>query len=772
MRLRVLALALAGLYASSAWAAQPFVVKDIRVEGIQRTEAGTVFSYLPVKVNDTMTDDKAAAAIKALYATGFFSDVRLESDDKVLVVIVQERPAIAQIEIEGAKEFSVENLKEGLKQTGLAEAKIYDKSLLDRAEKEIKRQYVSRGYYSAEVTTTVTPLERNRVSLSFKIVEGEVAKIRNLNIIGAHAFKEKALLDLFQLTTPGLFSWFSKNDQYSKQKLSADLEVLRSFYLNHGYLEFNIDSTQVQITPDKQDIYITVNISEGPVYKVTDVKLAGDLLLPEEELRKLITLKPGDTFSRDRLTQSSKKISDRLSNDGYSFANINPVPDLNKEQHTAAFTFFIDPGRRVYVRRINISGNAKTQDEVIRREMRQMEGGWYSGEKITRSKERLDRTSFFSEVNVETPPVAGTADQVDVNVNVTERQTGSITVGAGFSSADKLVLSGGVSQSNIFGSGNQLSVQVNSGKINKVYSLSFTNPYFTPDGVSFGYDVYRRDSDTTNLSGVVAYKTSTSGFGTRLGLPLNELDFLNVGLALEHTSLFLDVSQLTSATADPSTIARAQQYLDFTQTFGTSTNTLRTNVSWARDSRDSVFYPTKGRLQEVAGELALPPGDLEYYRLTYRQQYLWPATTWLTLSLNGRLGYANGYAGKPLPFFKNYYAGGVDSVRGYLTSSLGPKDINGDALGGNKSVVFNAEALVPMPGVKQDKSVRLSAFVDGGQVFGKDEKLSFSDLRYSAGFAVSWYSPVGPLKFSIAQPLNRKEGDKAERFQFQLGTFF
>jgi len=609
-------------------------------------------------------------------------------------------------------------------------------------------------------------------SLSFKIVEGEVAKIRNLNIIGAHAFKEKDLLDLFQLTTPGLFTWFSKNDQYSKQKLSADLEVLRSFYLNHGYLEFNIDSTQVQITPDKQDIYITVNISEGAVYKVTDVKLAGDLLLPEEELRKLITLKPGDTFSRDRLTQSSKKISDRLSNDGYSFANINPVPDLNKEQHTAAFTFFIDPGRRVYVRRINISGNARTQDEVIRRELRQMEGGWYSGEKITRSKERLDRTSFFSEVNVETPPVAGTADQVDVNINVTERQTGSITIGAGFSSADKLVLSGGVSQSNIFGTGNQLSVQVNSGKINKVYSLSFTNPYFTPDGVSFGYDVYRRDSDTTNLSGVVAYKTSTSGFGARLGLPLNELDFLNVGLALEHTSLFLDEAQLTSSIADPSTIARAQQYLDFTKTFGTSTNTLRTNVSWARDSRDSVFYPTKGRLQEVASELALPPGDLEYYRLTYRQQYLWPAATWLTLSLNGRFGYANGYGGKPLPFFKNFYAGGVDSVRGYLTSSLGPKDANGDALGGNRSVVFNAEALVPMPGVKQDKSVRLSAFVDGGQVFGKDEKLSFSDLRYSAGIAVSWYSPVGPLKFSIAQPLNRKEGDKAERFQFQLGTFF
>jgi len=772
MRLRVLALALAGICASSAWAMQPFVVKDIRVEGIQRTEAGTVFSYLPVKVNDTMTDEKASAAIKALYATGFFSDVRLEMDNDVLVVVVQERPAIAQIDIDGAKEFTKDNLKDGLKQIGLSEAKIYDKSLLDRAEKEIKRQYVAKGFYSADVTTTVTPLDRNRVSISFKIVEGPVAKIRNINIIGAQAFKEKDLLELFQLTTPGWFTWFSKNDQYSKQKLSADLEALRSYYLNRGYLEFNIDSTQVQITPEKQDIYITINVSEGSVYKVSDVKLSGEMLLPEEEIRSLISLKAGDTFSRERLTESSKKISDRLSNDGYSFANINAVPDLDKEKHTAAFTFFIDPGRRVYVRRINISGNARTQDEVIRRELRQMEGGWYSGEKITRSKQRLDRTSFFSDVNVETPPVPGTNDQVDVNVSVTERQTGSITVGAGYSSSDKLILSTGVSQTNIFGTGNELSLKINSGKVNKIYSVSFTNPYFTPDAVSFGYDVYRKDVDTTNLTGVVAYKTSTTGAGIRLGLPLNELDSINFCLAAEKTHLSLNEDQLTSDLADASTIARAQQYLDFINIFGESTTTLRPSISWSRDSRDSIFYPTKGMLQELSGEAGIPPGDLEYYRVTYRHQYLWPATSWLTFALGGRIGLANGYGGKPLPFFKNFYSGGVDSVRGYETSSLGPKNSNGDALGGNKNLVFNAEALFPMPGVKQDKSIRLSTFVDGGQVFGKDEKISFSDLRYSAGIAVSWYSPVGPLKFSVAQPLNKKEGDKIERFQFTFGTSF
>ncbi|HVK54278.1 MAG TPA: outer membrane protein assembly factor BamA [Burkholderiales bacterium] len=759
MRLRVLALALAGICASSAWAVQPFVVKDIRVEGIQRTEAGTVFSYLPVKVNETMNDEKASAAIKALYATGFFSDVRLEVDKDILVVIVQERPAIAQIDIDGAKEFSRDNLKDGLKQVGLSEAKIYDKALLDRAEKEIKRQYLSRGYYSADVTTTVTPLERNRVALSFKIVEGEVAKIRDINIIGAQAFKEKSLRGLFQLTTPGLFTWISKNDQYSKQKLSADLETLRSFYLNRGYLEFNINSTQVQITPDKQDIYITLNISEGPVYTVTDVKLAGELLVPEAELRSLITIKPGDTFSRDRLTESSKKISDRLSNDGYSFANINAVPELDKEKHTAAFTFQVDPGRRVYVRRINISGNTRTQDEVVRRELRQMEGGWYSGEKIARSKQRLDRTNYFSEVNVETPPVPATTDQVDVNINVTERQTGSIQLGAGFSSADKLVLSASVSQSNIFGTGNFLSAQINNGQVNKVYALSFTNPYFTSDGVSFGYDLYKRDTDYSELS-TGNYNTSTTGAGVRLGLPVTETDAINLGLALERTNL-----ETNSSTP--------QRVQDFVTTNGEEYDTVRGSITWSRDTRDSIFYATKGRLQEVGSEFGLPGGDLKYYKLRYRQQWLYPATTWLTMSLNGELGYADGYGGKELPFFRNFYLGGVGSVRGYETSSLGPRDpVTDDSIGGNRSILFNAEALFPLPGLNQDKSVRLSAFIDGGQVFDKNEKISMDELRYSAGIAVSWYSPVGPLKFSIANPLNKKDGDKVERFQFQLGTFF
>jgi len=764
MRLSVVALALAGIHASSSWAIESFVVKDIKVEGIQRTEAGTVFSYLPIKVNDTLDDERATTAIKALYATGFFSDVRLEKEGDVLVVIVQERPAIAQIDINGAKELSKDSLKDGLKQIGLMEAKIYDKSALDKAEKEIKRQYVSRGYYSAEVTITVTPLERNRVSLTVNITEGEVAKIRDINIIGTKAFKEKDLLSLFELRTPGWFTWISSNDQYSKQKLTADLETLRSFYLNRGYLEFAVESTQVQITPDKQDIYITININEGPVYKVTDVKLAGELLVPEAELKRLITVKPGDTFSREKIVDSQKRISDRLSNDGYSFANVNPVPEIDREKQTAAFTFFVDPGRRVYVRRINISGNNRTRDEVIRREMRQFEGGWYSGDKIQRSKQRLDRTSFFDDVNIETPPVPGTTDQVDINITVKERQTGSITLGAGYSTSDKLVLSGSISQSNIFGSGNQLVLQVNSGSINKVYAVSFTNPYATTDGVSLGYDVYRRDVNATNLTGVAPYKTSTSGLGLRLGLPLNEEDFVNLGLGFEHTDVSVDFS-------DPLN-PPPPQYVDFINIFGQKTNTVRTNAGWARDSRDSIFYPTKGRLQEVAAEAGTPPGDLKYYRLTYHQQYLYPAASWLTISLNGELGYANGYGNKPLPFFKNFYAGGVGSVRGFQTSSLGPRDVNGNALGGNKRITLNAEALLPLPGLKTDKSVRFSVFVDGGNVFGQDEKIRFGDLRYSTGVGVSWFSPVGPLKFNLGVPIKKKEGDKIERFQFQLGTVF
>ena len=755
---KLLAALCTALFSASVLAIQPFVIRDIRVEGVQRTEAGTVFSYLPVKVGESMDDEKAAASLKALYATGFYTDVRLEVENDVLVVFVAERPAIAQIDINGAKEFTKENLKDGLKQVGISEAKIFDRSVLDRAEKEIKRQYTSRGFYSATVKTTATPLERNRVSLAFNIEEGEVSKIVDINIIGASAFSESTLLKEFELSTGGWFSWFTKEDQYSKQKLSGDLEKLKSFYLNRGYLEFNIESTQVSITPDKEKIFITLTISEGPVYKVGEIKFAGELKITEAEMRSLLLFKAGETFSRQKIVDTVKAISDRLGNDGYSFANINPVPEPDKGKQTASFTLFVDPGRRVYVRRINVQGNSRTRDEVVRRELRQLEAGWYSVDKINRSKERLERTGYFEDITVETPAVPGTNDQVYLNVTVKERNTGSLQFGVGYSSADKLTVSASVSQANIFGSGNQLSFRINNGSISKVYEVSYLNPYWTVDGVSRGFDLYVRDLNTASLS-TGEYQSTATGGGVRFGVPVTEYDAINFGFGYERNDLKLDAFS-------------PQRYLDYVNTFGSRSNTVRGTFGFGRDTRDSIYFPSRGYLLEAGAEVGLPGGDVKFWRLQTRGQWLQPIWGPIVLSVNGEFGMADGYGGKPLPFFKNFYAGGVDSIRGFEQSSLGPRDTNGDFVGGNRRVVGNVELLFPMPGVKTDKSVRLSVFADIGNVFGAFEEMKFGDLRSSVGIGVSWFSPVGPLKFSLAKPLKQKPEDKVERFQFLLGRVF
>jgi outer membrane protein insertion porin family len=765
---RISALAAALLLAFQAHAFEPFQVSDIRVEGIQRTEAGTVFSYLPVKVGDTLTPDKASAAIQALYATGFFKDVRLEMQDNVLLIMVEERPAIASVEFSGMKEFSKDDIKNALKQLGLAEGRILDKALLDKAEQELKRQYYNRGLYAVQVAASLSPLERNRTSVTFEVNEGEVAKIRSINIIGAKAFKEKDLLKLFTLTTPGMMTWWTKNDQYSKQKLAGDLEALRSHYLNRGHLEFRIDSTQVSITPDKKDIYITLNITEGEVYTVSDYKLVGDLPVPEEELKALVSLKPGDVFSREALNNSIKKIGDRLGNDGFAFSNVNAAPEVDKEKKQVSFTFLIDPGRKVYVRRINIAGNTVTRDEVIRREMRQIEGSWYAADKVNRSRERVERLSYFKEVNVETPPVAGTPDQVDVNFNVTEQSTGSIMLGAGFSSSDGLVLSGSVSQRNLFGSGNALSLQLNTGSYNTVYSLSFTRPYFTQDGTSLGFDLYRKDIDTSDLDDVTSYSQSTIGAGLRMGVPITELDTVNLGAAAEQYSFDL-------------TDESPNHYKLFCDnTLSCEKTSLRLDAGWARDSRDSFLYPTKGSFQKAHAEFGTPVGDIKYYKLSYEHQWLKPLSRNVTLLLNGEIGYGGGYDGEEMPFFRNFYAGGIGSVRGFKAGTLGPKDSNGDAIGGDKRLVGNAELLFPFPGAGNDRSLRLSTFLDVGGVWGPNgdpaygdyENFSFAELRYSAGIAVTWLSPMGPIKLSLAKPLKKFEGDEEEMFQFQLGNVF
>jgi outer membrane protein insertion porin family len=764
-----LTLALAAVLAvQPASAEEPFVVKDIRVEGVQRTEAGTVFSYLPVKVGDVMTDEKTTAAIKALYATGFFKDVRLEARDGVLIVTVEERPSISSIKLVGMKEFSEDDLKKGLKETGLAEGRVLDRALLDKARQELQRQYFNRGKYAVEITSTVTPLERNRVAVQFDVVEGDSAKIRQINIVGNQAYPEKELLKQFESTTPGWLTWYTKNDQYSKARLAGDIENLRSFYLNRGHLEFTVDSTQVSISPDKQGIYITVNVTEGPQYRISDVKLAGQMLVPEAELQKFITVKPGDIFERDKLTEITKKISDRLGNDGYAFANVNAVPELDKEKATVAFTLFVDPGRRVYVNRINVAGNTKTRDEVVRREIRQMESAYYDAEKINRSRDRLNRLGYFTQVNIETPAVSGTTDQVDVNVSVTEKSTGSVMLGAGFSSSEGVVLSGSVSQSNVFGTGNRLTAQVNSGSVNTVYSLSYTNPYYTIDGVSLGYDIYRRDVDASSLDSVGEYETSTYGVGMRFGLPVNERDYMTFGLTYEDTSI-------TTTPESP------VQYVRFVEEFGEDNDTLRLDTAWSRDTRNSYLFPTKGLFQRVAAEIGTPAGSLQYYKLSFQHQQFFPLGKDFTLMLNGEAGIGDGLfdmSDKPLPFFKNFYVGGTSSVRGFKRGTLGPKDALGNALGGDTRVVANAELFFPLPGLKDDQSLRMSAFVDGGASFGSGdylgryEEFAVEDMRYSAGLAVLWVSPLGPLKFSLAQPIVKKDDDNEEIFQFTLGNVF
>ena len=750
---------LTALVAPVSHAFEPFTVKDIRVEGVQRTDAGTVFNYLPIKVGDRVDDEKASAAVKALYATGFFRDVSLQVENGILVVIVQERPTISQLDITGAKEFDKDTLKKGLKDIGVAESRIFDRSALDRAEQEIKRQYINRGYYAMKVTTTVTPQERNRVAVQFAIDEGDVAKIAHINIVGATAFPEATLVKEMSLSTSGWFTWYTKNDQYSKQKLAADLETLRAYYTNRGYLTFNVDSTEVSITPEKENIYITINITEGPRYTVGDIKLAGELLLPEVELMRLIQVKPGDVYSREKLTQSAKNISDRLGSDGYAFANVNAVPDIDKDKLTAGFTFFIDPGRRVYIRRINISGNAKTRDEVIRREMRQLEDAWYDSTRIERSRVRITRLNYFDDVNVETPAVAGSPDQIDIDVTVTEKTTGNLLAGVGYSSADGIVLTGSVSQNNVFGTGNSVTAQVNSSKIGRTISLLYSEPYWTEDGVTRTSEIYDRSINSSSLP-IAAYSSTTLGAAMGFAVPVTETDAINFGGRVEHTDITLGGGS-------------PPIYVTFVQDFGNTTNAFILTAGWARDTRDNVLFPTSGLLQSALGEWGTPIGNLQYYKVSYLVQWFTPLPANVVWMLRGDFGYGGGLDGKPLPFFKAYYGGGVGSVRGYETASLGPQDNEGNTIGGRRKIIGNSEWFFPLPGAKtQDQSVRLSVFLDAGQIWDNGSQPQFEGFRYSTGLGLAWNSPVGPLKFSYGVPIHRQPGDRIQHFQFQVGTVF
>ncbi|WP_295760756.1 outer membrane protein assembly factor BamA [Undibacterium sp.] len=770
LRRRALALAAFALCSGQALAVEPFKVKDIRVEGLQRTEAGTVFSYLPVRVGETFDDAKSVSAIKSLYATGFFKDVQIEAQDGVLIVLLEERPTIAGVDFTGTKEFEKDALVKALKDVGVGETKIFDKATVDRAEQELKRQYLSRGLYGMQITTTITPIERNRVNVTFAVEEGEIAKIARINVIGNKYFTDSELFELMALSTPTWFSWYTKADQYSKQKLAGDIENLKSFYQNRGFLEMQVESTQISITPDKKEIYITVNIIEGDKYTVSDIKLEGEMFGREAELSSLLLLNKNDVYNAARLTESTRRISERMGNFGYAFANVNANPLLDKEKKEVAFTVFVDPGKRVYVRRINLAGNTKTRDEVIRREFRQFEGSWYDGEKIKVSRDRVERLGFFKEVTIETPEVSTSTDQVDVNLAVTERPTGNIMFGAGYSQTEKLTLTGSIQQSNVFGSGDTVGLDINTSRQNRTIAVSHTDPYFTDDGVSRSFDLFHRT--TTPIAGSVGYyKILSTGGNIRFGVPFSELDTVFFGLGVERT-------QVQTNTGSP---FRYRKYVadfgdgekDPTSIFygaGTAVNTtFPLTAAWQRDSRDSPLTPSIGRYQRANLELSAF-GDFKYYRGIYNHQYFTPVYRSVILALNGELDYGHGLGGKPYPLFKNFYAGGIGSVRGYDSSSLGSKDPNGDSLGGATRLLANAELQVPFPGA--DKSLRWFTFLDAGNVFDEGQKIQIKELRASAGIGISWISPVGPLKLSFGKALNAKVGDKTQTFQFQMGTGF
>lgn len=756
--LRLLPLLLAVWLASPAHAFEPFTVRDIRVEGIQRIEPGTVFGYLPVKVGERFTEQQATEAVRALFATGFFSDVRIDVTGDVVQVVVQERATIASISFNGMKEFESKTVLQSLSQVGFADGRIFDRALLERAEQELKNQYLSRGKYSAEITGTVTPLPRNRVGVTFDVFEGDVAKIRQIRIVGNEAFSESTLRGLFQLTTPGWLTWYTKADQYSRQKLQADTETLRSYYLDRGYLEFSVEPPQVTISPDRKDIFVTITIHEGKPYKVSDVKLVGDLLGLDDDLRKLITVKPDETFSAAKVNASGKAITDYLGDLGYAFANVNPNPVIDREAKTAELVFFVDPNRRVYVRRINVGGNVRTRDNVIRREVRQSEAGWYNAAEIQLSRNRIDRLGYFQEVGVDTQPVPGTPDQVDVNVNVTEKPTGMINLGVGYSSSDRLMLMAGISEDNIFGSGNNLSLNVNTSNSNQALVVTHTNPYWTRDGISRSTNLYYRKMRQW-YGNTGDYRVKTGGLGMTFGIPFSETDRVFFGGTYERNHITLyDNSPLN--------------YRTYVEQFGAKSDAYILSAGWSKDTRDSGLAPNSGYLTRLNVEGSVF-GDLRYYSATAQQQYYWPITRVMTLGLNAQVDWGRGYSGQPYPPLKNFYAGGIGSVRGYEGGSLGPRDpATNDYLGGAKRAFFNAQLYLPFPGTQQDRTLRWFMFVDGGQSYADTQKMSLGDFRYAAGIGLSWESPLGPLQISWGRALNKKDGDDTQPFQFQIGTSF
>ncbi len=781
-----------------------FTISDIRIEGLERISAGTVLTYLPVERGDRMDASRASSSLRALYKTGFFNDVKLEHEGDILVVIVQERPSISKVNLVGNKDIKEEELRKALAGIGLAEGEVYNRLIIDKVKQELTKQYYNRGKYNVKVTPSIKVLDRNRVEVTIAVGEGKASKIRHINIVGNKRFTDAEIMEEFEAKTTNWLSWYKRDDQYAKEKIQGDLEKLRAFYLDRGYVDFEVDSTQVTISPDRRNIYITANVSEGEVYKIRDTKLTGTFVIGQDALEPLIFTQKGDIFSRKRLEQTSNAIKGVLANVGYAFADVQAVPDIDKVKREVGLTFFVNPGKRVYVRRVTFTGNSKTQDEVLRREMRQFEGGWFSQAAVDRSKIRLQRLGYFQDVTVETPKVAGTDDQVDIDISVKERQVGNFQFGFGYAAAQGLITNISLQQENFLGKGNRVGFAVSNSINSKSFTLSYFNPYWTDEGVSRGFNLSFRDSSFGQRDNLSRYQSNTIDASTVFSVPVTETDRINFQIGVDQNKLrladnvntprtFIDFFNknggsrgcdiFPTQTSPDNVVPPVIEDVAFTRC--ADYRSLRGQVGWARDTRNRFFVPTAGSYARVGAEITLPMSDLRYYKLSGEYQKFFPITQSFVLMSKTELGLGKPYdSTRGFPFFENFYGGGSRSVRGFRDNTLGPRYVfgvpptagvpftpdqlreNSYPIGGALSVSQSLELLIPTPFAKDAESVRLAAFVDAGQVYKDVGSFDAKDLRYSAGISVQWQSPVAPIIINWAFPLNAKPGDDIERLQF------
>lgn len=739
-----------------------FKIENIEVEGLQRVDVGTVYNDLPVRVGDTFFLNESGEIIRTLFQTGYYSDIKLARDGNTLIVMVTERPTIGQLEITGNNAIKTKDLLEGLRSAGLADGLTYVPAVLDQVQQELEQQYYAYGQYSVKITSEVSELPRNRVAIDIHIEEGKPAKIRNINIVGNKNFSTRKILKQFTLTTPNYMTWLTKNDQYSKQKFAGDLENLRSYYLDRGFLNFDIESTQVSIVPTLQDVYITVNLNEGSQYTVAEVKFAGDLILTEEEYEEALTFEVGELFSRKSVTAMQTRMVDMLGDKGYAFAEVNPVPVVNDEDDTVVITFYVSPKKQVYVRQINFTGNYLSKDEILRREMTQLEGGISQTSRIRRSRNNLYLLGYFKNINIETVPVPGTDDQVDLEVDVEETLSGQLTGGVGYSQVDGFLFNIGVRQDNFLGTGNLVDFLFNRSSSFTSYRLGYNNPYYTPDGVSRGFDVFYSKTDLAEVD-ISNYTTDIYGGTVAYGIPLSEVDRLNASAGYQHIDI--------KTSNDPLDVS--EQVSSFITENGDSYDIYQLTAGWSHNTLDRAVFPTSGLVAGASSSITAPFSELNFYKLFASTRYYRPLVDELVLMLKGSGAYGDGYMGDTdLPFFENFYAGGSGSLRGFKDNSLGPKDSLGDPIGGNLRLLGTVELLFPIPYLEID-SIRTSVFIDGGNVYNThDESVDFSSLRYSTGVSVQWLSPIGPFVFSLATPIHKESGDDTQVFQFNIGSVF